>query len=186
MAIRESLFDTPRLRVITHRVELLPTIQAYYRGNAAHLAPWEPQRPADYHSDESWRARLAEAETAHAAGTALLLAGINAADGTMIAACNFTNIARGPLQAEHLGYSVAKSAEGTGIMHELLSASLTYVFDTLDLHRVMANHLPENERSAALLERLGFEREGYARSYLKIAGVWRDHVLRARINPRHA
>ena len=43
----------------------------------------------------------------------------------------------------------------------------------------MANHLPRNERSARLLARLGFEREGYARRYLQIAGVWEDHVLTA-------
>ena len=30
-----------------------------------------------------------------------------------------------------------------------------------------------------LLERVGFIREGYARSYLCIAGAWRDHLLYA-------
>ena len=58
-----------------------------------------------------------------------------------------------------------------------------YSFDELGLHRIMANHQPENERSARLLERLGFEREGYARSYLHIAGAWRDHVLTALVRP---
>ncbi len=33
-----------------------------------------------------------------------------------------------------------------------------------------------------LLESLGFEKEGYARAYLKIAGVWEDHVLRALVD----
>jgi ribosomal-protein-alanine N-acetyltransferase len=28
-----------------------------------------------------------------------------------------------------------------------------------------------------LLEGVGFTREGYARAYLKINGVWQDHVL---------
>jgi ribosomal-protein-alanine N-acetyltransferase len=47
----------------------------------------------------------------------------------------------------------------------------------------MANYMPENERSANLLKKLGFEREGFARSYLKIAGRWRDHVLNSLLNP---
>jgi ribosomal-protein-alanine N-acetyltransferase len=34
-----------------------------------------------------------------------------------------------------------------------------------------------------VLEGLGFEREGVARSYLKINGEWADHVLTALINP---
>ena len=45
----------------------------------------------------------------------------------------------------------------------------------------MANYMPHNSRSAALLFRLGFEKEGVARSYLKIAGKWQDHVLTSKI-----
>ena len=48
----------------------------------------------------------------------------------------------------------------------------------------MANYLPHNERSARLFEGLGFEREGYARHYLQIAGQWEDHVLTAKISAR--
>jgi ribosomal-protein-alanine N-acetyltransferase len=66
-------------------------------------------------------------------------------------------------------------------MAEVLEAGLTLAFGQLDLHRVMANYLPRNERSARLLARLGFEREGYARAYLRIAGQWEDHVLTAKI-----
>lgn len=68
-------------------------------------------------------------------------------------------------------------------MHEALEAGLAWAFGELDLHRVMANHLPRNQRSARLLQRLGFEREGYARDYLRIAGQWEDHVLTAKIRP---
>ena len=35
---------------------------------------------------------------------------------------------------------------------------------------------PANHWSLALVERLGFEREGYSRRYVKIGGRWRDHV----------
>ena len=38
-----------------------------------------------------------------------------------------------------------------------------------------------NERSGRLLERLGFEKEGYAKRYLKIDGLWEDHVLTAKV-----
>ena len=70
-------------------------------------------------------------------------------------------------------------------MTEFVEAATNYVFAELDLHRIMANYVKENVRSARILEKLGFEKEGYAKSYLKIAGTWRDHVLTAKINPNH-
>jgi len=90
---------------------------------------------------------------------------------------------RGAFQACHLGYALTESAQGQGLMHEVLTAAIAHVFDVMLLHRIMANYRPENERSARLLARLGFEREGKARAYLKINGVWADHVLTALINP---
>ena len=44
--------------------------------------------------------------------------------------------------------------------------------------------MPANVKSERLLRTLGFEREGYARAYLKIAGQWKDMVLNALINPQ--
>lgn len=62
-------------------------------------------------------------------------------------------------------------------MFEGVSAVIQYAFDELMIHRIMANFVPSNDRSARLLERLGFEREGYAREYLFIRDRWDDHVL---------
>lgn len=42
-----------------------------------------------------------------------------------------------------------------------------------------------HERSARVLARLGFVREGLAPRYLHIGGAWRDHVLNALVNPRY-
>jgi RimJ/RimL family protein N-acetyltransferase len=46
------------------------------------------------------------------------------------------------------------------------------------LHLVMANYRPENKRSHHLLQRLGFEQEGRARSYLNIDGAGKITYLR--------
>jgi ribosomal-protein-alanine N-acetyltransferase len=67
-------------------------------------------------------------------------------------------------------------------MREILEAAIEFVFSEVGLHRVMAGYIPSNYRSAALLARLGFEREGYARAYMQIAGRWQDHVLTSKIN----
>ncbi len=69
-------------------------------------------------------------------------------------------------------------------MHEALQAALDDAFGPrVWLHRVQANVRPENTRSLALLERLGFGHEGHAREYLFIDGAWRDHLMTAKLNP---
>jgi ribosomal-protein-alanine N-acetyltransferase len=57
-----------------------------------------------------------------------------------------------------------------------VSAVIPFVFDSLSLHRLEAACLPHNDASMKLLDRTGFTREGIARRYLKINGVWQDHM----------
>jgi ribosomal-protein-alanine N-acetyltransferase len=103
---------------------------------------------------------------------------------TIVGHASLSNIVRGAFQAAHLGYALRKEHEGRGLMTEALGAILPYAFRRLRLHRVMANHMPSNRRSARVLKRLGFRREGLARDYLRIAGRWEDHVLTSLVNPR--
>jgi ribosomal-protein-alanine N-acetyltransferase len=62
-------------------------------------------------------------------------------------------------------------------MSAAVRAAAGYAFATLRLHRLEASCLPHNEASMKLLEQMGFTREGYARAYLRINGVWQDHLL---------
>jgi [ribosomal protein S5]-alanine N-acetyltransferase len=97
---------------------------------------------------------------------------------------HLSQIARAPFCSALLGYSIDAAHEGRGLMREALEAVLADAFGPrIGLHRVQANVRPENIRSLALLDRLGFEREGLAREYLFIDGAWRDHVLTARRAP---
>lgn len=98
---------------------------------------------------------------------------------TIIGICNFTQIFHGSFQACYLGYKIDHEYQGKGFMSEALQASIRYVFEELHLHRIMANYMPSNIRSAKLLQRLGFTIEGYAKNYLLINNKWEDHVLTA-------
>jgi ribosomal-protein-alanine N-acetyltransferase len=64
-------------------------------------------------------------------------------------------------------------------MTAAVRAVIPFVFDSLELHRMEAACLPSNVASIRLLERTGFVREGLARRYLRINGVWQDHLLYA-------
>ena len=94
----------------------------------------------------------------------------------------FPEFVRGAFQAAFLGYGLARQAEGQGLMTEALTAAIGFAFDERRLHRVMANYMPTNERSQAVLRGLGFVVDGYARDYLFINGAWRDHVLTSKTN----
>jgi len=47
-----------------------------------------------------------------------------------------------------------------------VEAAVRFAFNSLGLHRVEAACVPENERSARVLEKCGFEHEGHVRAYL--------------------
>ncbi|MDF1837178.1 MAG: GNAT family N-acetyltransferase, partial [Planctomycetota bacterium] len=66
-------------------------------------------------------------------------------------------------------------------MTEALEGVVKFAFEELGLHRLMANYIPSNAASARALAKAGFEKEGFARSYLLINDVWEDHILTSRI-----
>ena len=156
----------------------------HFARNRAHLARWEPPRGA-VETAEYWQRQLAQSQADFELGRSVrLVALLHERPERLIARINFTQISRGAFQSCMLGYAVDGEHEGRGLMFEALAASIDWIFDSMKRHRVQANHLPENERSARLLARLGFEPEGLARDYLFINGAWREHVLNARINRR--
>ncbi len=156
----------------------------YRQRNLEHLAPWEPLRnPAEGTLQESCQRAAERSMQSFSDGQSVQFIAIERQSQTMVAACSFTNIVRGVFQACHLGYSVDHAWQGQGLMREVVAAGIAYMFETQGLHRIMANHMPSNVRSAKLLQSLGFDREGYARAYLRIAGQWEDMVLNALINP---
>ena len=155
----------------------------YRRRNQTHLAPWEPSLGTAQTLEQSCRGAAERSVQGFADGTSVHFLALEPESQTMVAGCNFTNVVRGSFLACHLGYSVDQSWQGKGLMSEVLRAGMAYMFGTVGLHRIMANHMPANQRSEKLLRTLGFEREGYARAYLQIAGKWEDMVLNALVNP---
>ena len=61
-----------------------------------------------------------------------------------------------------------------------------FSFQRLGLHRVEAACIPTNEPSRGVLLKAGFTQEGLARAYLRINGIWQDHLLFGLISPAPA
>jgi len=191
------MFTIPRIKTKRTMLTILQYYEYqllidYYQKNSAHLAPWEPQREPEYFNPTQVKRRLLESNELFAVGGAVhfvafaldeqACSGIDENRSEIIAVCNFTNVIKGSFQACNLGYSIAGEHQGKGLMKEILTAGIGYMFTELNLHRIMANYIPTNTRSGQLLSSLGFEEEGLAKSYLKIDGQWQDHCLTSKIN----
>ena len=76
-----------------------------------------------------------------------------------------------------LGYSLDKDHHGKGYATEAVRLILDYAFKEVGIHRIEAGVMPRNIGSARVLEKAGFVREGLARDYIKIKGIWEDHYM---------
>lgn len=180
---------SPKVRLVTARlvVRLVHERDAYrlaeyYAGNQAYLKPWEPVRDESHCFPSGWQARLGLITEMHRQGTAYYFILLDPEETEVYGVANFSNVLRGSFHACFLGYSLGEKWQGQGMMFEALQAAIRYMQRHQQMHRIMANYMPHNQRSGNLLTRLGFEREGYAKDYLLIDGQWRDHVLTALTN----
>ena len=78
-----------------------------------------------------------------------------------------------------IGYALATEYQGMRLMAEALGQLLPELFVAVGIERLEARCSVENVRSASLLERLGFLREGRLRSYFALHGSRIDNFLYA-------
>ncbi len=76
-----------------------------------------------------------------------------------------------------LGYWLAQSAQGRGIMTRVVAGISRIFFDDYQLQRVEIRCHPDNVRSRAVPERLGFTQEGVLRRVATLADGPYDHVV---------
>ena len=143
------------------------------------LAPWEPTWPDDDLTRGAFRRRLRRQTEEMTSDESYAFLIFDAASHALLGGLTLGGIRRGVAQAGTLGYWMGARHAGKGVMTRAVGAAVRYGFGHLRLHRIEAACLPENVPSMTLLERNGFRREGLARSYLRINGVWRDHLLYA-------
>lgn len=143
----------------------------------AFLVPWEPTWPADDLTRGAFRRRLKRYAEDLRADLAYSFLIFRSGDGAVVGGVTLANIRRGVAQAGSIGYWVGAPFARQGYMTAAMRALIPFCFGTLRLHRLEAACIPTNAASIALLEKTGFQREGYARSYLCINGSWQDHLL---------
>ena len=145
------------------------------------LTPWEPSWPADDLTRAAFRRRLKRYAEDWRTDQSYAFFIFRKQDNLLLGGLTLANVRRGVAQAGSIGYWLGMPFASNGYMTAAVKGVLPFCFETLRLHRVEAACIPTNTASIRLLERCGFLREGYARQYLCINGVWQDHVLFARL-----
>jgi ribosomal-protein-alanine N-acetyltransferase len=145
------------------------------------LVPWEPTWPADDLTRGAFRRRLKRYAEDLRNDLAYAFLIFRSEDNALVGGLTLANIRRGVAQAGSIGYWTGAPFARKGHMTAAMRALVPFCFGTLRLHRLEAACIPDNTASVRLLEKTGFQREGYARNYLCINGVWQDHLLYARL-----
>ena len=191
--LRPTLSLDPEPRIETGCHYLRPPIMADFNqwadlraASRDFLRPWEPTWPEDDLTRAGFRRRLRRYSRERKEGRSLPFLLFRAENDEILGGLTLSNVRRGVSQSVTLGYWMGACHAGNGHMSAAVTAVLIYCFDVLDLHRVEAACLPTNEPSMRLLQKAGFEREGYARNYLLINGKWQDHILFACCADDHA
>lgn len=159
----------------------------FHQRNRHHLRMAMSLSPA-LEQTQFWEEELPRREQEMQAGRAVHLIGFLKASPVQEVAglVSFWGIEHGDFDACTMSFLIDRQLEGRGLMYQAVSRVLPEVVARHRLHRVMATHLPENLRSAALLKRLGFVVEGYARDFVRVNGQWRDNVLLSWVVPTEA
>ena len=141
------------------------------------LQPWEPVWPSDDLTKSAFRRRLAAYARDIDLDQAYPLFIFRAKDEALLGGITLSNVRRGVAQMASVGYWIGQPHARKGHMLAAVRAIAPFAFQRLGLHRLEAACIPENTPSRELLLKAGFRLEGEARAYLKINGVWRDHLL---------
>ena len=178
MTLRLPIISSKRLLLRIGTKEDVSEILNYFYQNQEHLAPWQPLWHSNFLTQEFWLEEVEKNSKEFQGDYSLKLFIFNKTNfPKIIGQINFNNFVRGAAQFCYLGYSLAEIEQGKGYMAEALQLAINYVFKKLNMHRLIANYIPYNQRSGNVLKRLGFVVEGYARDYLLINGQWQDHIL---------
>jgi ribosomal-protein-alanine N-acetyltransferase len=192
MALLDWMAADHDLRLEGAGVRLRPPRAADYAewsvlraASRAFLQPWEPTWPADDLTRAAFRRRLTAYAQDMERGIAYPFLVFRASDNVMVGGITLSNIRRGVAQMGSIGYWVGQSHVRRGHTVAAVNAVVRFGFDRLGLHRVEAACIPTNEGSRRVLAKAGFRQEGMAMSYLRINGVWRDHLLFGLVAPGH-
>lgn len=180
----KKTYETERLRLVQSEPQLAGKVLAFYQRNKDFLKETEPKREKIFYTEGFQRRALARdlASARNLSTVRLWMLPKEDEEGEIIGMVAISGIMYGAFQSAFISYKLDGSMTGQGYMSEALRRLVEIAFRDMGLHRLEANIMPRNMPSRRLVQRLGFQEEGVARKYLKINGVWEDHIHTVLLN----
>ena len=164
--------ETARLRIRPLGVEDVPALFGIF-GDPQVCRYWSRPPLADLAAASALQQEIAR----HFEQRTLFQWGIAEREtNAVVGTCTLAALSLEHRRAE-VGYALARAVWGRGFLKEALPALLDHAFRELALHRIEADVDPRNAPSIHLLERMGFQREGYLRERYLLGGEVQDAVV---------
>lgn len=183
--IEKRIYETERLVLKILGTSSAHMVLDYYLRNRDFLREWEPVRSERFYTKVYHEVQLKN-DLFQIQNKNLLRLWIfkKTDENRIIGSIGFSNIVRGAFLSCYLGYKLDQDEINQGYMTEAIKKGIDIVFNQYGLHRIEANVMPKNKRSLRVTEKLGFYNEGIAHKYLKINGIWEDHVHMVLLNDK--
>jgi ribosomal-protein-alanine N-acetyltransferase len=165
---------TNRMSLVQLDASSCELVVDYFLRNREFLEPWEMVRDESFFTAEFQAELLQKEMKLFEDGQQFKVWMLY--EKRIIGSIALNNIVRGAFQSCHLGYRMDGELLNRGLMTEGIEAVIAYTFEEMQLHRIEANIMPRNQASIKVVQKLGFYEEGLALKYLKIHGVWEDHI----------
>jgi len=98
-------------------------------------------------------------------------------DDLLIGGCGFDGVQVGKSHRAEIGYWLAKPYWGQGVMTAVVQRACEFVFAKFGLVKIVAHVHADNAASARVLEKCGFQQEGYLRKHCLKDGKYLDARL---------
>ena len=183
--MKDMIYHTERLTLKVLGKSSAQMVVEYYLRNRSFLGEWEPVRSEKFYTKAYHVEQLKNDLSLIENKDLLRLWIFNKNDESrIIGSIGFSNIVRGVFLSCYLGYKLDQDEINQGYMTEAIQKGIDIIFNEYGLHRIEANVMPKNQRSLRVTEKLGFYNEGIAQKYLKINGIWEDHVHMVLLNDK--
>ena len=176
----EYEFDNISLRILDKNYASL--ILSFYYKNREEFEQYEIDKPLNFYTLE-FQEKLIAAEYdgfLHGNYVRFYMFDKNIPD-KIIGTISFSDMKRNAFFSCQIGYKIDSNYVNQGYGFKMLSNSIKIMEKECHMHRIGAYILPGNQPSIKLVEKVGFELEGIARSYVLMNNKWIDHLSYAYI-----